>query len=382
MMGWMKEKLGNGYDYTNAEVCADHIIDPYIREQLEQDHDGICDLCQCTFRDGVDLAAVLSFVMRVIGTYRLKAHEELYFDPETTSGYTELGTGNHDTADTFDTLFEDAYDETLAESVRAALHGDWWFDPNDIWLQNEHLYADSWDTFRKLVTDFQPTLPQLFAGKCDPYIDWPESAQGFLPSVLPDRLVGLFDKLNVVTMRDHLWYRAQHLKPAEPRSPGRLGTSPSSYAGANRMSAAGRALFYGTIDSSTALVEIGPLPTGSDTVIGIWKATRPLQIIDLWQDYPLPDFFDVDRHEERWGRTFLNRFAEEIATAPGADPTRVYLPTQLLTEHFLAATGADGIAYRSRHTGQMCCALNILNAACVAGPSGGGDPELVLTGIV
>lgn len=134
-------------------------------------------------------------------------------------------------------------------------------------------------------------------------------------------------------------------------------------------------MFYGASTPRTALAEIGPASAGDVTVFGVWRPSRPLRLLDLVTERPLPSFYDLDRTDLRWQLEFLTGFANDVSRPIGSLVRHEYVPTQLLTEYVLSLpANIDGILYRSSRTGEPCCVLNVDNDACVesGSPAGGG----------
>ena len=147
--------------------------------------------------------------------------------------------------------------------------------------------------------------------------------------------------------RGRLMDSAWKLKP-EAES---LRPAPSEKATANRMSPAGISMFYASADAQTAIAEIashGPEPYA---LMGAFRSTRELKVLDLTRWPRFPSYFDADRTVELKTAIFLRAFVKEI-TAPIIPDGRQhveYVPTQVLTEYlrWVPNTAIDGIALPS-----------------------------------
>ena len=165
-------------------------------------------------------------------------------------------------------------------------------------------------------------------------------------------------------------YRARHCEREEfLSSPQDLGPPPEKRAVvANRMSPPGIVMFYGALDSKTALLETATAP-GHFTV-GEFRILRDLWLLDLTAVPDVPGFFASIPDSQPWDRLDAQFFSElvEDLTQPVARDDRIhvdYIPTQVVTEycrmafhHEYDTEPLDGIVYPSaRNCGRPAVVL-------------------------
>ena len=171
-----------------------------------------------------------------------------------------------------------------------------------------------------------------------------------------------------------------------------LGTVPEKLASAaNRMSPAGIAMFYAAADEDTAIAEVYDASKDSSHTtlasIGVFRPSRPLRVIDLSEQGPLPSLFDDARRHLRERVRMLNEFATAIAQPIEKDSLEhiEYAPTQVVTEYFRFDFNAneeesvDGIMYlSSRNSGHACYVLFVDKEHCGDGDDGSEEVDLRL----
>jgi len=134
-----------------------------------------------------------------------------------------------------------------------------------------------------------------------------------------------------------------------------LQSPPPKRATANRMSPAGIPMFYASPDPQTAIAEIaghGPQPYA---LLGTFRSTAPLRLLDLTRKPAFPSYFDEGRHAELGLARFLRSFVRSITepVIPDGRQHIVYTPTQVITEYlrWMPEPPIDGIALPSAQTG-------------------------------
>ena len=154
-------------------------------------------------------------------------------------------------------------------------------------------------------------------------------------------------------------YRARRCKRNHYLStPDELGPPPQEKAVlANRMSPPGIVMFYGALDSNTAVSETITKPASCS--VGKFVIHRSLNLLDLTCVPSVPSIFAKQQAYQLWSRADAQFFKElvEHLTKPIARDARIhieYIPTQVVTEycrlvfHVKHATEKlDGILYLS-----------------------------------
>jgi hypothetical protein len=350
-------------------ICRGHILNGFLLEQLsEVPNSSPCALCSEVSATYVDLDEVRDIVVAVINAYRRRAIDELFHDDETESGYALPDQHIQDTWDVVNDLFEDAFDDELRDYVATTLEWGHWFKPGVLWLEGAELYVASWSGFRSLLRATDTDVVQLLSGALDNQAWTHEAADGIRPSEILPKVLELIDELDVVREIpvSTTWFRAVHVPAGEALSASRLGTAPTRQSSENRMNRAGQPMFYGAADSETASMEIGTPPPGEETVVGAWLPSRPMRVLNLVSTPNPPDLYDVERSWLRWRLLFLADFARDVSQPIGKHERTEYRATQVLMEFLRSRVPElDGILYRSSHTGQPCCAVDVDNLRCV-----------------
>jgi hypothetical protein len=365
----MEEAEARMFWPSGDTICRGHVLDQFLLDQLQDvQSDSACELCAQFPTSYVDTDVVQDLVVEVIRWYRRRAIDELFHDPETRSGYALPDEDIEDTSDVVNNLFAGALDDHLLGYVGSNLEDEYWFTPGVLWLEGAELYIQSWSDFRSLLRSADTQLDQLLAGALDA-VGWKhEGADGIRPSRILPRLWELMDELDVVKgiPASTIWLRGVHVLAGESISAKRLGTAPSDYSSENRMNRAGRPMFYGAVDSTTAATEIGRPRVGEEVIIGAWMLTRPARVLDLVGNRELPSFYDVEKAWLRWRLKFLADFADDVSQPISANQFADYRATQVFMDYLRSeVSGIDGIMYRSSRTGEQCCALEVDNTHCI-----------------
>jgi RES domain len=148
-----------------------------------------------------------------------------------------------------------------------------------------------------------------------------------------------------------------------------LGSAPNQFAKANRMSAEGVSMFYGSDEMATAIEEV-KYGTNDSAAVGQFVSATKLTVVDLTDIGYEPSIFDPNERDDYYAVDFLYGFARDISR-PITDPDVQYRPTQLLTAKIRKIPWAtiDGIRFHSvAHRGGMNYVLFCTNEEC-------GDPQ-------
>ena len=364
----MEEAEARGFWPTDDSVCSSHISETFLSSQLEEaESDLACVVCGARESPRVPLDDLMDLIMTAIRSNWGRAADDLYRDPETESGWALVTC-----FDTRDVVREDLggdIDDEAVELIADRLEFDEWYDPSQIWLEGHELLKFSWDQFHQWICDSTIAV--------DAVARWPRpsgwmsnAADGVPPCEMLDQLTDLIGELGLITTTPITnWFRCTELDDGEMVTARRLGTPPTVYAiKPNRMSPAGKPMFYGAADKATALAEIGAATSIKRIATGVWKASRPVRVLDLTKHPDLPSYFDVERDRIRQGLIFLRHFTDDVSRKlePPAVLRIEYRPTQAVMHQLQVAFPAiDGIVFASSHTGQPNCALFVKNEVCI-----------------
>lgn len=149
-------------------------------------------------------------------------------------------------------------------------------------------------------------------------------------------------------------FRARYVDAETALCPDELGAHASHRAGhPNRMSPPGIPMFYAADVEATAVAEvIGP---AGEIVIAPFELVRDVWVVDFADLPDTPSLFDPDDFFLRSEAGIFRDFAREVSRP--VRPDRIdhieYIPTQIVTEYFVARVRAndgaplDGMRYRS-----------------------------------
>jgi HEPN/RES N-terminal domain 1/RES domain len=140
-----------------------------------------------------------------------------------------------------------------------------------------------------------------------------------------------------------------------------LQPPPAEMATANRMSPAGIPMFYASADPQTAIAELGGHGPQPYALVGTFRSTTSVRILDLTCTPAFPSLFDETRHAELGLASFLKSFVRSITqpVIPDGRQHVEYTPTQVLTEYlrWMPENPIDGIALPSAQTNRKTYVL-------------------------
>lgn len=144
----------------------------------------------------------------------------------------------------------------------------------------------------------------------------------------------------------------------------------------NRMSPAGIPMFYGALDSNTALQETKGTASPNDDIatLATFVILHDIKVLDLTALPEIPSLFDSVNLPNRSDIRFLHAFVSDLAKPISRDGLEhiEYIPTQIVTEYFRrvfrneAGDAIMGIVYpSSKKSGGRSCVLFIQQAECI-----------------
>ncbi|WP_086454918.1 RES family NAD+ phosphorylase, partial [Flavobacterium sp. FPG59] len=129
-----------------------------------------------------------------------------------------------------------------------------------------------------------------------------------------------------------------------------LGPPPSQFATAGRMNARGITVFYGSINSETALAEIRP-PVGCKVAVARFELKRLLKVLDLSAlnyTHANGSIFDEDYANELSRIMFLRKLSQRMTKPVMPDDEHSeYLATQFIADFLASELKFDGIIFPS-----------------------------------
>lgn len=348
---WAMEIDERGFDPIEGAVCVEHIRDPHLRDAVtELTADETCLVCgRPAAGDGelfaVELEVLFEPIMAGINFLYAPA-SSLPWDSENREYFGPVRDEYEVLEAVCDGAFDDEAFDRLLDLMATAISGRGTWTPFGAPAETEHLDY-GWESFVETVKHSSRFVYAADDGRDTPGV----SMLTFLDQlrVYVDGALELVDTLDAGTMvyRGRLVERRSEV----PATASKLGPAPSDRAAANRLSPAGISLLYASEDAQTAVAEIaahGPKPRA---LIGGFRSTRALTILDLTKTPKMPSVFDPgSRHAYVMAR-FLRDFVRAV-TAPVIPDGREhveYVPTQVVTEYlrWVPSTRLDGIALPS-----------------------------------
>jgi len=401
-MGQAKNKMiedqENGFTSGNDSfVCSKHFADYAIRGFIESHGGGgQCSYCKEDKENGTKERRVLSFddLLALV----VKGFGNEYGDPNNGIIRYDGETGQWDgriyhTSDLVSEhieLVNEEDDQEILEDISNCIITDIWCQRHPYMpSENEELSFD-WDFFcqflkhrvryvfykhsEKIDKEYKQVSPSYILGEIGKFINGLE----LFYNTRKDG--GLFDIIEL--------YRARQHKRKEKISRAcQIGTAPESKATANRFSAAGIPMFYGTSDKKTAVLETRNKKKKNEYIsVGKFKNTRELNLIDLTR-VPNISIFDLEKSEFYNTSFFLKHFIIKIAEPIIKDGREhfEYVPTQVVTEYLRHLFPAqfkkkvDGIRYKSSIDNSKICYVIFATAdQCANDKDPSNDAILVL----
>lgn len=394
-MGFFKsqaaEEASRGYGSSEKSVCPEHVDDVVLKQLIgEYATEPSCSYCNRSDAGGDPIAVSFDdfmsrFMVGVHHRYARADDEAVLFDEGEYVGATTYA--SEEVAE--DTLYEalddypDAAQDELLADIQAVMVPDTWVRRNWQWPSDEERLSYSWDAFKELVKHQTRFL----------FIRWPKrhpyDPGEMSPLEFFDALVKLLNDLpEVMVDVDKPLYRGRmcleepDLKKSDAKA---LGPAPIHKAGANRMSPAGISMFYGATDIETTVAEIGAHSSYSWAVVGEFKATKGLRVVDLSNLPDLPSIFEFnEKARANYDNiAFLRSFVRDLTLPIVLDGREHidYVPTQVFTEYlrYSFPVPLDGLLFPSAQGPGRNVVLFCGPGTCSDPDSIGPDTWLVLT---
>lgn len=334
-----------GYSFIDGFICSAHVIDQALLGTLEQAPFTACCACGRTDQTGVALDALAGRVKEAIDYFWEPGFygHDYELDGQATSTQDVLanicsGAFTDEESDKIVGRIEEAIDEASEHSG---------------WLHNRQFRLEwSWELFSHNVryTNRFVFLPEGTGTSRNPAT---HSTAEFLHE-LTTYTHGDLNMVHRVEAGTSM-FRGRLSGPGSTfdHNAKELGPAPAEKTSANRMSAVGVSLFYGSDDPQGAIAEIAGHGTDSTAIVAEFKTARALFILDLTRTPPNPgSVFDAEKRPAIAMRSFLTTFVANVTrpVIPDGREHVEYAPTQVMTEYirFMSGTLVDGIALPSK----------------------------------
>lgn len=329
-------------------VCSSCFGDPDLRTWVRDNSDGRrgCDACGGYDSSTVQLSEICEYIEECIKKFWGLAVEQLPYE-SAEGGY--QGGATWDTYEVVDDLCLDLPRDdngNLSDAIKETLPDEIWCEWDWLSLDEDVALQNSWEHLCETVKHERRFFFHKTGGSPDDRDAY--SAVDILHAIanLSEQL-GLIKSLPINTK---LWRARPDIPLRRRSSPSDYGPPPRERAlQSNRMNPPGIPMMYVASTATTALME-----TRAETArVGLWRNTRPTQILDLRNLYHVPGIFSSASRRQILGLSFLTAFAKDIMVPVERDK-RVhvdYLPSQVVTEFLrdyeFEVGYLDGIAYPS-----------------------------------
>uniref|UniRef100_UPI0009EC304B HEPN-associated N-terminal domain-containing protein n=1 Tax=Marinobacterium profundum TaxID=1714300 RepID=UPI0009EC304B len=232
----------------------------------------------------------------------------------------------------------------LEKAIRWCLSDDTWCDYDWLSLDEDQAMITSWDRFCDIVMHERRFFFQTHGAD-------PEDRDSYSPISILTSIANFSESHGLV--RDlEVGTRVYRARPDfKKRNPAasEFGPPPRHSCQNNRMNPAGVPMFYGALDSRTAVKEVGRQVSR----VGYFQVSVPLCILDLTRLPGVPSYFSETERKRTMELSFMRHFSHNIMQpVDREDRAHVdYLPSQVVTEFlrdFEFRNGPlDGVLYGS-----------------------------------
>lgn len=352
---WAEEVEQRGYREVQGEICLGHVTDTsFLRDLMDDASPGDCVLCG-TSDDQPTMVSAETLVASFMDSFRYfyRTSDSLPWDNEDgvyIGPQIDTGDAVYDLAsEAFEVSVIDDALQLISDAIGYEHEWTTWgapADPDGVDYEWSRFVETVKYTSRFvfIVGGRNSGLVAQFLRKVGKYLDEENGLISTLPVDTPLHRGRLCEKPREVS-----------------RSAAGLGPAPRDQASANRMSPPGISMFYGSDDAETAVAEIAGHGVSPLAVVGEFRTTRVLRVLDLTARPNKPSPLNRERRVEFEMLSFLESFVEAI-TAPVIPDGRQhveYVPTQVVTEYLRNSSPEmlDGIVLPSTQTGRRTYVL-------------------------
>lgn len=352
-------------------VCSSCFDDEHISKFIKDRAAGSsCHYCgdEGSHVHAAPLEDVLEFMLPQIELEYACADQSLPDDPDT--GERMFPEDEFDTREMLELYVElelpNDHKGKLMEDIAASLPEQDWCLTDPLTTRRDEAIGNSWEHFKTVIKhrrrffflQHKDRALQDDVSLGEAAYDVPELLGQIADFAKRHGLVAKLDK-------GSRWVRCQAMAPDEHDfSAQRMGPPPYEHATMpNRMSPAGVPMFYGAIDTETALAEIATAP--GKFAAATFETLRDVMILDVSSIPEVPSLFDPTHARDRPIAKFMQAFVEDFRE-PIDRELRAhmdYLPTQVVTEYFrtMVLDGdqmpIEGVRYASTKNGGLAIVL-------------------------
>lgn len=349
-------------------VCSSHFEDKALINFIDENTDeDFCDYCD-EAKPSINFDRFQEFVEEAVYSEYCEPYEEgaPYNSEEAYYEDRFPGISVEYTRELLDELLG-TFDYEIVEDLAGLFPDDYLTEREAIWgpTKNEY-FLGGWERFKHIVKHevrflfFDPKLAEQYED---------EYHESLNPAFVLDEVGKAILELGYISAIPSgslsLYRARQHKLKEAVINAKTLGSPPSQFAKANRMSPAGISMFYGALDVDTCKAEvIDPTWKGSALTIGEFTNLKEFNLIDFTDIGEVPSLFDKQNRHKRSIMGFIKSFVADLSIPVKPDDTVhiEYVPTQVVTEYlklkFQKEHNVHGILYKSvKNNGGLCAVL-------------------------
>jgi hypothetical protein len=347
-----------------AQCVSDYAISDFVRANANSSG---CAYCGCSDCQSVDVDEVALFVLDALESEYEDPANEVAYDSEE-GGYVSP-TEIYDTRELLERLLgEPDVIEGYLDDLVIALPDGLWVHKNPYGPTKYERFRWDWRRFCEQIKHETRYLFMLEGSDGDD-AEWKADPPPFLALEAIGK--GTRDLKLVRTLpAGSAVYRARvHASSEAPSAATDLGPPPNGKAiHANRMSPAGIPMFYGAMDTETAVEEVAEdaRSKGQAVTTAEFLTVRDLNIVDFTNVPPVPSYFDETARPRRASIEYFHSLVGDLAAPIQKDGREhiEYVPSQVVTEFMRRvfkrspSEPTHGMLYpSSRRKGGVCCVL-------------------------
>ena len=317
-------------------VCTNCFEDDAIKAFIKDNDTGLpCSYCAQNPDGSSSLEIVLEHIIYCIHTeWGNPANEGIPY--ETREGGWQGSV--YDSWAMFDSIGIKINSDKLQEEITSSLFNAEWCKRNPYSLSEDKILFYGWRDFSKFVT----TEARYVFLKATPSQYDENQHDEMHPVQILDALSKITKQLNLIKpiKKEEKIYRVRIINDSVTLSSAiELGSPPLVHANVpNRMSPAGIPMFYGALDSETAISETfdSSNSAGKKAAVAVFYPARELVVLDLSEELYVPSLFDSAAHTIRPWIKFIIEFMVDFTKPISRDDRShvEYVPTQIVTEYF------------------------------------------------
>ena len=368
-MGYDKDKLtefeDRGFADIEGYICADCINDEYLKNWIIENATSheVCSYCGQS-KKSISMELFTKKIMETINFYYedVNNYGEQVYNGDICAIY--------DTEDILQTIADKLgidFNSKLINDLKPVIQEKTWCKSDPYGLDIDESLKYSWQRFSNLIK--HKSRYMFFSEKTS-------SDSGVLsPLEILENIASDLKNYNMIhdlpSNTTLFRCRAFNKKEDIKTNVEELVSPPDNLAKANRMSAEGISVFYGSFKKDVALRE-STTKSSSYTVCAEFKTLQTFNCLDLTKIKGLkcPSFFDTKHYKEAEMYHFYHYLNKQLVLPVSDFASIRYAPIQVFAEYCKTILGVDAIIYESAKVrGNKCIVLFFNKQECLGNDS-------------